>query len=619
MTAGYTGKILWVDLGTGSTDVEQIPEKTLREFIGGYGLAARIYFDRMEAGVDPLGPDNILGFTTGPLTGRSAFTGTRWTVTCKSPLTGGWGDANGSGSFGIRLKEAGYDCVFIKGIAEKPVYLWIHNGAVEICDAGEVWGMDTYQLDDWTKETYGKNAESACIGPSGENLSLISAIIHAKGRAAGRSGVGAVMGSKKLKAVIVDGNLRTQPADEEAVKNVRKKFREQIERGVGFSHKYRTTGTPGGTSGYILKGDVPTKNWKESTLKSPAPELYSFDELLKFRDKKKACFGCPFGCWGTSKIEYQGEEVLTHQPEYETEGAFGPNLMNGDMQSIIAANHLCNLYGLDTISAGMVISYAFECYEHDMISKEDTGGLDLHWGDPEAILAMLEKVAAREDIGDLLADGVLVAAREIGEASKPFAIHAGGQEFPMHDPRCEPNLAVIYKLDATPGRHTQASVTFTPEGFETPNLGFGTGREDQKGRGLWVKDGYCLNHTMTATGLCMFGHLGFNIDLVPDFLSAVTGWEYSLEEMLITGERIANIRQAFNSREGINPVTQEDPWRAYGDPPLSEGVTKGVKVDLQTIMDEHLTNMGWTLDASIPTKEKLVELGLEDVAEVLWN
>jgi aldehyde:ferredoxin oxidoreductase len=619
MTGGYMGRFLWVDLSNGSIEIEDVDEDLLHDFVGGYGIAARIYFDRMSSGIDPLGPENILGFTTGPLTGTPAQTGTRWTVTCKSPLTGGWGDANGSGSFGMRLKASGFDAIFVKGQSPEPVFLYVENNHAEIRSAEHLWGRDTYEVDDWVKEQYGKDAEAACIGPSGEACSLVAAVIHAKGRAAGRSGVGAVMGSKRLKAVVVKGDRTAGIAHPEQLKSLRLKYARQMNTGTGFSVKYKTTGTPGGTSGYLVIGDVPTKNWQLSTKHSPPPEAYSFDELLKHRESKMHCWRCPLGCWGTSIIEEGVEKRVVNQPEYETEGAFGPNLLNGDMLSLIKANDICNRYGLDTISAGSCLGFAFECYEKGLITKEDTGGLALEWGNPKTILELLEKVARREDLGAVLADGVMRAAQQIGGGSEQFAVHAGGQELPMHDPRCEPALSVIYKLDATPGRHTQASVTFLPEGFPSDRPRYGNNRANQAGSGRWVKDAYCLNHTMNASGMCLFGYFSMRTESVPEFLSAVTGWEYSMEDVLTAGERIAAIRQAFNAREGINPIQQPDPWRAYGQPALPDGPTAGFTVDLQGLTEEFLDAMGWRQDSAAPSRATLERLGLEDVARVLWD
>lgn len=619
MIGGYAGKFLWVDLTTGAIKEEIPDERLLRDFLGGYGVAARILYDRIPAGADPLGPENVLAILTGPLTGTTGPTATRWTVAAKSPLTAGWGDANGSGFFGTALKQAGFDGVFFCGIAPTPVYLWIENGRAELRDAGQQWGMDTYQVEDWVQTELGKGFETACIGPAGEKLVLISSIIHKKGRAAARSGLGAVMGSKRLKMVTVHGSQKVDLADAEKVQAVRKKYAKEISDGVGSSKFYSVTGTPGYTSIGANNGDSPTRNWGASTDHFKGHDKLAFNELLKFRVKKEACWRCPIACWGTSECVYDGKTIKAHQPEYETASAFGTMTMNDDYPSLIAANDLCNRYGLDTISAGGCLAFAIECFENGLIGLQDTGGIELRWGDHLAMNQMLEKLALRKDFGDVLADGVRIASQKVGEASRPYAIHVGGQELPMHDPRYEPGMGVIYQIDATPGRHTQAGQFTTPPGFPTAMPGYGEKRELQEGRGKYVKDAACLVHTMSVTGMCLFGFFSTQYTYIPELLSAVTGWEITVEEMLRIGERIANIRQAFNVREGINAVQFSLPERAYGRPPLADGPTAGMRVEAEMMLKEHLENMGWSLDAAVPLPATLEKLDLADIVGDLWK
>ena len=618
MPGGYMGKILWVDLNDGSMHDEALDEKLLRDFVGGYGVGARLLYSHMKPGSDPLGPANILGFTTGPITGSPAPTGTRWTVVCRSPLTGGWGDANGSGYFGVTLKRAGYDCIFFTGISPRPVYLHINDGKAELRPADHLWGRDCYEVEDWVKSELGHDVEAACIGPAGEKLALISGIIHYKGRAAARSGVGAVMGSKRLKMISVRGSRPVPLADPAAVKEVRTRYIKEITGGVGFADFYRDTGTPGYTPTGATNGDSPTRNWALSTDHFPDASALSFDELLKMRVKRHSCWHCPISCWGSSRTEYHGIISEAHQPEYETASAFGTMTLNNNYPSLVRANEICNRYGLDTISAGSCIAFAIECFENGLIGLKDTGGIKLAWGDHVAMNAMLEKLAKREDFGDVLADGVMRAAQKLGPAAEPFAIHCGGQELPMHDPRFEPGLGVIYKLDATPGRHTQACQYTVPPGFPTQRPDYGENRAQQKGRGHWVKEASCLNHTMNASGVCLFGYCSTNVTFVPDFIAAITGRPFTVNDMLTVGERIANMRQAFNVREGINPVTQPIPLRAYGKPPLPDGPTAGIEVQIDELMREALEDFGWTLDAAKPRREVLERLGLEDVAKDLY-
>jgi len=617
MLGGYMGKFLWVNLAEGAWREEAPAEALLRAFVGGYGIGARLLYDHLPRGIDPLGPDNILGFITGPLTGTPAPTGTRWTVVAKSPLTGGWGDANGSGYFGAAIKRAGYDAVFFTGIAERPVYLYLDHGRVELREARHLWGRDCYEIEDWIKTELGQDVEGACIGPAGEKQVLISGVIHSKGRAAARSGLGAVMGAKRVKLIAARGDTPVPLADPEAVGAAKTRYLKEIAGGVGASGFYRTTGTPGYLTYGIKTGDAPIRNWQLGPAAFEGVEQLGFGKLRQHRVKRRSCWMCPIGCWGTSRVEYDGATIEAHQPEYETGAGFGSLMMNNDYPSIIKANELCNRYGLDAISAAACVAFAIECYEHGLIGPADTGGLRLAWGDHVAMNAMLEKLARREDLGDVLAMGVRRAAEQIGQAAAPFAIHIGGQELPMHDPRFEPGLGLVYKIDATPGRHTQACQFTVPPGFTTERPAFGADRENQVGRGYWAKEAFCLNHTMNASGVCLFGYTSTHVTFVPDFLSAVTGQPFTVDDMLVVGERIANMRQAFNVREGINAVTQAIPWRAYGVPPLPDGPTAGITVQIEQMLREHLDHMGWTQDAAIPMRETLERLGLADVAQDL--
>jgi aldehyde:ferredoxin oxidoreductase len=619
MPGGYMGKFLWVNLNDGSLQEETPDESLLLNFIGGYGVAARILYNRIPPKVDPLGPENILGFITGPLTGTVAPTGTRWTVVGKSPLTDGWGDANGSGYFGVALKRSGFDAVFFTGISDHPVYLYLDEGQAELRDASDLWGMDTYQIEDWVKATLGKDVEAACIGPSGEKQALISGVVHTKGRVAARSGLGAVMGSKRLKMVAALGTSTVPVFDAEAVKALNRKYVKEITSGVGSALFYRVTGTPGYIAPGARNGDSPTRNWGASTDAFPDASPLEFKEIVKYRVKRHSCWKCPVSCWGTSQADYDGRVVEAHQVEYESAAGFGTMTMNNNYPSMLRANEICNRYGLDTISAGACVAFAFECFEHGLINKEDTGGIELIWGDHKAMNAMMEKLARREDFGDVLALGVKRAAEKLGPEAVPFAIHCGGQELPMHDPRFEPGMGVIYQMDATPGRHTQACQYFVAPGYPTEMPAFGTNREIQQGRGRWVKEASCLNHVMNVAGVCLFGYLSTHVTFIPEFLSAVTGREFTVEDMLITGERIANIRQAFNVREGINPVTAPIPGRAFGRPPLPDGPTAGINVQVEAMAQEYLDDMGWTKDAAIPQPEVLERLGLSDVAKNIWG
>lgn len=603
MAGGYMGKILFVNLSTGDIREEAPEESLYRDFIGGYGIGARILYSRQRGGVDPLGPENTLGLITGPLTGTPAAMGCRYVAVAKSPLTGGWGDANSGGNFGPHLKFAGYDAVFFNGIADKPVYLFINNGKAELRDASHLWGKDTYETEDRLQAELGKGVEAICIGQSGEKLSLISCIITMRGAAAGRSGLGAVMGSKKLKAVAVRGNQKVPIADSEAVNRLKKEhvaeMRAPRSGGRSFLDRWHKYGTTMLTERSAHSGDTPVKNWDGvGVVDFPDPSGLSGDAAIANLDRRAGCWRCPLGCEGRLK-EGTGEYKYpagTRRPEYETQASFGTMCLNSNTESIAMANHICNSYGLDTISAGAAIAFAIECYENGLITREDTDGIELRWGNHQAIIAMTEKMAKREGFGNILADGVKVAAEKIGRGAEEYAVHIGGQELGMHDPKLAPparpgaSSAARYQMDATPGRHTQG---FGPTGFR--------------------------GHIVNAAGICMFGYFGVADPgkYIAGYMSAVTGWERSMEELLKVGERIAAMRHVFNLREGINPLEWKVNPRIIGLPPQTEGPLKGVTADFETQASDNLKALDWDLSTAKPSKKKLLELGLDDVAKDL--
>jgi aldehyde:ferredoxin oxidoreductase len=617
MARGYMGKMLFVDLSEQKLRDEALDEKLCRQFIGGYGIGARVLFNGQKAGVDPLGPDNRLGILSGPFSGTPAVSGTRYTVVGKSPLTGGWGDANSGGYFGAFMKFAGYDALFFAGISEKPVYLFINNGKAELRDAAHIWGKDTYQTEEILKSELGKDVEVACIGPAGENHSLISAIIN-RSRTAARSGLGAVMGSKKLKAVAVKGKMTVPVADEKETKELRKKYLAALGGHIVWLKPF---GTPFLVDIGVLSGDSPVKNWSGvGVVDFPDFQPLAKEAVIERTMKKFACYQCPIGCGGHMRAgtgEYKYAEG-TRRPEYETTAMFGTNCLNNNLESVIKAGDICDRYGVDTISAGAAIALAIECYEKGLITRKDTDGIEMTWGNHRSIVAMTEKLTKREGFGAVLADGVKVAAERIGMGADQYAIHVGGQELPAHDPKHAFYFATSYKMDPTPGRHFVGS-----ELSDAPAYPSGLLPEfDLKsfsGRGEARKRGSNFHQAVVCTGTCLFVFWAFpNIDPVADFMRAITGWDVTDEELLKTGERIANLRQAFNIREGLNPLKSKVPDRVLGKPPLKEGPVAGVTVDEDTMIKEYLNAMDWDLKTGKPSRKKLLELGLVDVAQELW-
>jgi aldehyde:ferredoxin oxidoreductase len=615
MSGGYMGKVLRVDLSNREIAIESLDEEIRRKFLGGYGIGARILFSEQAAGADPLGPDNLLGFISGPLNGTPAISGTRYTVVARSPLTGTWGDANSGGSFGAFLKFSGYDAVFFKGVSEKPVYLFIDSGQAEIRDAAHLWGRDTYETDDILKAELGAGTAVACIGPAGEKLARLAGIVHNKGSVAARSGLGAVMGSKRLKAVAVRGRLAVPLADVEKTRVLRAHY---LARLGGHIDTVRKFGTSFVTVRSAESGDSPVKNWGGIVTRDfPDARPLGEDRLDARRLKKTGCYQCPVGCEALLKAgagEYS-YAAGSFRPEYETLAMFGANCANNNLESIIKANDICNRYGIDTISTGAVVAFAMECFEKGIITRADTDGLELGWGNHRALVALTEKIAAREGIGDILADGVRLAAQRLGKGSDALAMHVQGQEIPGHHPVASWHVTATYLTDATPARHTQGSETHHAAGL-VPDFDAGS----FSGRGRAHKVGSCFQHALMCCGVCLFVNMTYpHKDVIAEFMRAVTGWDIDTDELVVTGERIANIRQAFNQREGIDLQRYRLPERACGRPPHSQGPLAGVTVDKGIMVKEFLEEMDWDLVTGKPSRNKLLELGLDDVARVLYR
>jgi len=603
-----TGRLLSVDLNTRNCASEAVAEKLYRQYLGGYGMGAALLLERMDPACDPLGPENILGFAAGYLTGTGAYIASRFMVFAKSPSTGGWGDANCGGHFGPKLKKAALDAILFSGRASSPVYLFVQaegGKAAEILDASDLWGMDFYQTEDLLKERNGKDCEVACIGPAGENLAMVAGISTDKGRFAARSALGAVMGSKKLKAVVVKGNEPIRIADPEQMKALRKHhlsvFREE------FGNDLTEFGTPMFYEEALNSGDAPWKNWSSSV-----EEMKGFtvtaEKVKEYQLKRYACSGCPIGCGGHVQVK-QGPfrtEGPVHKVEYETMGMFGSNLLNDNLEAMIRVNDLCNRYGLDTIGTGALVAYATECYEKGLISKEQTDGLELGWGRAEAIVTLVQKIGRGEGIGAVLAKGFEETVRVLGRDTAPYVMAVRGEALPAHDPRWNAGLALTYFMDATPARHTQGSTAFPIAGYDMPEIESseaGGRAEHHRANANWA-------HVLNSAGLCLFGYAILSYKSLPDFLKAADGTDWTLEELEKVGRRLTLARQIFNVKAGWTLDRYDFPRRVLGSPPLESGETKGVTVDLQTMVGEYLETEGLDLTTGLPSREILEALDL---------
>ena len=620
MPYGYMGKVLWADLGSGKIWEERPPDAMYRAFIGGYGLAVRLAYERQRAKADALGPENLLTFAPGLLTGSGAPSACRFAVAGKSPLTGTWGDASCGGFFGPELKAAGYDAVVVQGCAAQPVYLTVTEGQAALRDARALWGLDVTATEDAIQAELGDpDVRIASIGPAGEQRSLIAAVMHDDGRAAGRSGLGAVMGAKRLKAVVVRGRQPVAVADRARLAELRSSFQKFVkESGPPIAAILSKYGTAGNTANNLALGASGARNWALAGREGfPEVDLITGDNVVKYQLHRYACDRCAIGCGGIFEVPdgpYRVHEG--HKPEYESLAGFGTMCLNSNVESITKACDLCNRYGVDTISASTVVAFAMECFEHGIITKAEADGLDLAWGSPEAVVALTEKICKREGIGAVLADGVKVAAERIGKGAEQFAIHIHGQEPGYHDAKLCPSRGTAYVADPTPGRHTAGGAATAEFGRATaPQPGIDLPKiERYQYSGKGPVQAAWSNHKqiVETSGLCLMpANWGYRLD---EFIAAVTGWDFTVAELLLAGERIQTLRHAFNVREGLRPADFKLPDRLIGKPPLKEGPTAGVTIDIDTLVKEYYEAMAWDTETGAPARERLSKLGLADLA-----
>jgi len=607
MLYGYAGKMLFVNLSNDEIKEEILTKELAEKFIGGYGFGAKILYEMMPAGADPLGPENILGFLTGPTTGTKSFFSGRYTIVHKSPVTGGWNDANSGGYFGPELKKAGYDAIFINGISEKPVYIYINDGKVEIRDASHLWGMDTKKV--WSvlkEETKEQRLRISAIGPAGERLSYISCPINDGHRAPGRGGGGAVMGSKNLKAIAVRGTGEIPVKNPEKLLEINKKI-SAVMKESQTAYAFGTWGTGVGTPASALSGDSPVKNWGGVGVldfEDDKAQKVGAIALDRYKTKKYSCANCPLGCGAEYKVE-DGRWPIeqTERPEYETAAAFGSTCLCSEEDALLMCNEICNIYGIDTISAGMTVAWAMECYNEGVLSKEELDGIDLTWGNGEAMVALLQKMADGDGCGKILANGSQYAAKYWGKGQE-YLQTASGIELPMHDPRFAPGLARTYQFDPTPGRHVKG-------GIGSLQMGGNELTDKYVYTDTGMMDLVLTTNTeiMNSSGLCYFHALVSPPGVQNEFISAITGMEFDDKESLKTGQRIYLMRHAFNVREGLKPSDFKLTRRAVGKPPLTAGPLQGVTVDEELLGKNFFESAGIDFETGKPSLELLQKLG----------
>lgn len=610
---GYAGKLLFVDLTAGTLEDRVLDEKMARDFLGGPALGARILYENMPAHADVFGPESMVGFVGGPMNNTGGLFGGRYTVVSKSPVTGGWNDANSGGYFAPALKKSGYDGVFIKGISDHPVYIYIEDGKAQILDASEVWGKTTLATEAWFREKHGDDVKAALIGPGGERQSLIACIMNDEHRAAGRGGSGAVIGSKKLKALVVKGNIPTEVADREALIRVNREIADFMKGpAAGFTQSFGEYGTGVGFVSSVLSGDAGIKNWSGSGVADYPEEVANPVGSIgmgPFKKKKYNCSNCPLGCGAIMDIPSDKYDLKdAPRPEYETQGAFGSLLLNHDVASVAQCNNLCNEYGLDTISTGSTIAWAMECYNEGVLSREDLDGIDLTWGNSDAIVELCEKVCRGEGVGAVLSQGSVSACRHFGKGEE-FLVTASGIEEPQHDSRLSHGLARTYQFDPTPGRHVKGGLGMNPlpEDFDYNN----SGEQD--------KQGVITREISNSGGFCFFGEMCTPPDAYKRLLEAATGFVYTPEEYADLGVRMYLMRHAFNLREGMSRKNFTLSKRYTLSPPPTTGPLKDANVPAKELADSFFTAMHLDHETLVPKKEYVEKIGgLEIAAKDLY-
>ncbi len=595
---GLNGRILRVNLSNGIISKEEIDETLARDFIGGRGLASRILFDELSPGIDPLGPENKLIFAAGPLTGTSAPTSGRYMVVTKGPLNGAIASSNSGGFFGSEFKTAGYDLIIFEGKAERPVYVWIKDDKVEIRDASDLWGKNTHETTDLLLERVGdEKAKVACIGPAGEKLSLIACVINDKNRAAGRTGVGAVMGSKNLKAVVVRGTGKVELADPDKFRETQKVAMSKIKDNPTTSQGLPSFGTAVLVNVINENGLFPTRNFQTGVF-AGATKISGETLANAYLTKNTHCFACPIGCGRATKTNGREGEG----PEYEVIWSFGADCGVDDLKAIVEANYLCNELGLDGISAGATIAAAMELYERGYLKKEDIDGPELKFGNADAIVEYTRKMGYREGFGDKLAEGSYRLTTSYGHPE--FSMSVKKQELPAYDPRGAQGHGLEYATSNRGGCHVRGYM-ISPEILGAPEK---IDPQALDGKPQWVKTFQDLTAFIDASGLCLFSSFALGAEEYSALVAAATGWDIDAEAALEAGDRIWNLERLFDLREGFSKEDDTLPERLLKEP-MPEGPNKGTVHRLGELLPEYYKVRGWD-ENGVPTDEKKRELGL---------
>jgi aldehyde:ferredoxin oxidoreductase len=625
---GYTGKWLYVDLTTGKIEPREMDAGMVETYLGGNGIGTKLLWENVGPDVDALSPENLLIFATGPLTGTLVPNGSRMEVVAKSPLTGIYGDTNTGGFFAPELKFSGWDAVVFAGQSPEPVYLAIQNQHVELRPAEKLWGRTTSETEADIRQAWNDpRVKVACIGPAGENMVRFAAIQFTSQRSGARAGIGAVMGSKRLKAIAVRGNGPVRIADPKRFHKLSQDFNQRIRSNAIFGAVSRY-GTPGITTLMNTLGRFPTKNFQFGSftgidnISAEALEERAFVRHL-------SCFGCPVACDKRFELK-DGRFAGTglRSVEYENLNAYGAGVMNDDLDVILYANRFCDEVGMDVMSSGRVIGFAMELWERGILTSADTGGLDIEWGDVDVVLKLMEQVSKREGFGNVLADGVRLAADTIGRGSSEFAMHVKGMELCAQDGRAQKSMGLAHATSSRGADHLKAFPTIDEVGIpDEARVRYGEKYLPEismpleiKHKPFLVKDGEDYSTVIDSVGMCKSGGTFVMAELywedTAEALEAATGMEMPVDRLKKIGERIVNLQRCYNVWHGITRADDQLPKRFTNEPSPS-GNARGSVVELDVMLDEYYQLRDWEVDTGLPKAAKLQELGLEDAVERL--
>jgi len=615
MASGYWNKVLRIDLTNKKVVKEDVEDKIFRLFVGGAGFGAKILWEEVSPEKDPLHADNRLIFATGPLQGHPVPGGAKFSVVSKSPLTNTQADSAAGAKWGPFLKKAGYDALIIQGRSETPVYIYIDDDKVEIKDAKSIWGLDSYQaVDQIRKELGDERVSVATIGPAGEKLVRMACIVVDKHSFAGRCGLGAVMGSKNLKAVAVKGSKKVPVANLSLLKEYNRKYFKEIHN-ASIKSGLRPHGTPVLCITAEGFGDMPIKYWTGDTWPEGAKKIGAPNYTSVLSAKPYPCLYCPIGCHRNINIEEPTKYRLKGiGPEYETLGMLGTNLLIDDVKAIAVANDICNKLGIDTISTGACIGFAMECYEKGIISKKDTGGMEIKWGDPEILIELVKQIGNKEGFGSIFSEGALRAARKIGKNAEELVAHVKGLDFPAHDPRACWGMIPTYATGTRGACHMRGvEEDVEMSGFYIPEIGITEEkaqffkREGKAFLAVKMQD-YCA--LVNSLVLCVFmpdgGDLSFTSIL--DIFNSITGWEWDVQEAMKCGERIFTMQRLINLRDGYSKKDDILPPKMHI--PAKKGFRAGKVPPVEELINEYYRLREWDENGH-PSKRKLQELDLD--------